>query len=144
MIPKKYFVAEHDMFKAYPNKYEITSKDFVLIVKTFFFIMVRSMIYDYKIYKLPYGLGHLGIYKRKTIGRGYFDWDLWKKEGLKRWKKNLHTHGYAAQGRWDTRYPKVQHYSEVAIFKFKLARDSARELGQYILKNNVIHNYYDY
>lgn len=144
MISKDYYVNEYDMFKEYPNKYDISTKDFCLIVKTFFLIMVNNMIYNYKIYKLPYGLGHIGIYKRKTVGRGYFDWGLFKKEGLKVWKKNLHSSEYAVSGAWDNRYPKVQRHYEFGIFKFKLARPSARILGQHILKNNVIHNYYDY
>ena len=143
-MKKEDYVNELEIFRAYPNKYNITSKDFTLILKTFFFIMVHNMIYKYKIYKLPYGLGHMGIYKRNTIGRGCFDWKLFHTEGIKHWKKNLHTHGLAATCAWDRRYPKVRHYFEFGMFKFKFARDSARELGRYINNNNIIHNYYDY
>jgi hypothetical protein len=140
----KYYLNELDIFKTYPNKYQITHNDFAIIARTFFFVMMRRMIYEYETYKLPYGLGRMGIFKKTTYGKGVFDYKLYKEEGIKHWHKNLHTHNYVARIKLDPRWPNCIYDSIGRMIKFKANRNSSRELAKHLKENNVIYKYYDY
>ncbi len=72
-----------DMFKTYNNIHNLSKNDFTLIVKVFFKIMAHTTVNEGKIYQIPNRLGTFGVRKRKTVGRGAFDYNLFKTEGLK-------------------------------------------------------------
>lgn len=131
-------------FDKYDNPHNIDKNDFSFIIKTFFVVLTKSIVDDGKIYKLPFGLGSLGIRRRPTYGRGVFDYQLYKKEGIKVWKKNLHSSMYSAQVFWDKRGNRFTLPEYTHVFKLQACRDLTRHLSQQIKQHNTINNYYDY
>ncbi len=140
----KYYLNELDIFKEYPNKYNITEKDFTVIVRSFFYLMMHKIIYEHLIFQLPYGIGRMGVFKKITGGRGVFDYKLYKEHGIKHWHRNLHTHNYVARIRFDVRWPGCRFESIGKMIKFKANRTSCRDLAKHLKQNNVIYKYYDY
>jgi len=55
----------------------------MLIIKVFFKTLTYSTINSGKVYYVPNKLGIIGIAKRRTVGRGAFDYQLYKEQGLK-------------------------------------------------------------
>lgn len=131
-------------FSAYENRFNISYRDFIFIIKSFLVLLSESIVNDGKVYKLPYGLGSLGVRRRPTYGRGVFDYELFKKEGIKVWKKNMHSGMYSAQVFWDKRSNRYTLPDYTHVFKLRPCRDLARYLSQQIKNNNSINKYYDY
>lgn len=77
------YVTPTELFVKYDNKFGISKYDFNLIVKIFFKTLAHSMMVEGKVFQIPKRLGTLGIRKRPTFGRGVFDYNLFKSEGLK-------------------------------------------------------------
>ena len=86
-----------DMFQTFDNTSNLTKNDFNLIIKVFFKVMTDATVNEGKIYQIPYRLGTFGVRKRQTVGRGVFDYNLFKQDGTKVWKKNLHSSMFAAK-----------------------------------------------
>jgi len=126
-------------------KDKISYKDYELISDTFFHLLTRSMIEEGKVYYLPPTLGTIGIYKTKKTKK-MIDFDLFKKTGVKANIRNHHTHGSMAKVHWRTIWPqfRVSNFGHPTIFRFKIARDSARYLAKQIKENNTISKYYDF
>lgn len=80
----KNYLNERDAFKSYPNPYNIKFRDYKLILKTFFWFLMRSVIATGINYVFPYKLGIFGVRKKPTWGRGVFDYKLYKETGIKR------------------------------------------------------------
>lgn len=80
-----------DLWETYRNKYDITKRQYRDIVEAFFTILGYNMVNEGKIYRLPFGLSTIGVYKVPTFGRGYFDYQHFKETGQKVYKKNLHS-----------------------------------------------------
>ena len=129
----------------YDNKYNLTKEEYNLIVRSFFYIFANDLINTGKVYQLPRNLGTFSIRKKPIFGRGYFDYQLYKDTGVKRYIKNNHSSNYVSRFVWDTNYgrydPKLP---SGEIITFKPARQYARDLAAKIKNNNTIHRYYDY
>lgn len=140
----KIYTNPDSLFDSYSNPHNITLEDFRLITKVFFAILSHKIITEGKVFQLPNRLGSVGVYKRKTIGRGVFDYQLFKETGQKVWKKNLHSSQYAATTKWDTRPPRFDPSIPGHVFKFTPCRDHNAKLTTSIKDNNTISKYYDY
>ena len=97
----KAYLNEADIFEAYDNKYEITLFKFKLILKIFFITLMREIIYEGKIFRLPFKLGSLGVLK-KYGDSSQLDFNLYK-QGIKTFIKNPHTHNYRVKFVWSTK-----------------------------------------
>ncbi len=137
----KAYLTLSDLYEHFPDKEEVPLEQYKLILKTFNYTMVKSMIEEGKVYLLPNKLGALGIMKQRVFGRGVFDYNLYKKEGIKVWKKNLHSSSYAARFTWDQRVHRTVLTDN--IYKWDPPRDWKRELAKQIKENNTISLYYD-
>lgn len=143
MASSNYIVIESkEVFDNYSNPHNLKLSDFRLIVKAFFLIMVKELIYSYKAFVLPKGLGILSIRKRATIGRGVFDYKTYRTSGIKRYIKNNHSEQFAVNIFWDKSYLRVKD-KMIGLFKFYPARDFSRELAKHIKQDNAISKYYD-
>lgn len=132
-----------DSFQAYDNKHNISYNDYCLILKTFNYILVNKL-YEGEVFSLPNRVGTLGVYKRKTFGRGIFDYQQFAATGDKVWKKNFHSSTYAASFVWSIKHPWTDIQSaKRAMFKFEPSREVKRSLAKQIKQNNTIHKYYD-
>lgn len=118
----------------------------MLIIKVFFKTLTYSTINSGKVYYVPNKLGIIGIAKRRTVGRGAFDYQLYKEQGLKVWRKNTHSGMYAAKIFWKTIFPRfnVKTIYPNNIFKFTPCREYSRYLSKQIKEQNTISKYYDY
>lgn len=134
------------LFNTYNNKYQISKEDFLLIIKTYFKIMVHNIVNQGKIYKLPHRLGNVGVRKTPVKLRGVFDYNLFKKEGLKVWKKNNHSANYVARVTWDMSYPGfyIGYTAPYHCYRFTGCREFNRYLAKQIKQKNTISKYYDY
>lgn len=139
--PNKAYLTFNDFYEKYPDKENVSLEEYKLILKTFNYLMVKSMVEEGKLYLLPNRMGVLGIYKQKVFGRGVFDYALYKKEGLKVWKKNLHSSSYAARFLWDQRVHRTDLTDHV--YKWDPPRDWKRNLAKEIKEKNNISTYYD-
>jgi len=142
---------ETTYFKTTPQFYKnchitIDKPTYLLIVKTFLLCLSKQITEEGKIIKLPFGLGLLGILKKKpakgtTRPKNY---NLFKKDGISVPLSNLHSDGYIARLLWKKTYP----HSEPLIqrigvnFKFTPARAFNRNMASFIKTNNI-HKYYD-
>lgn len=140
-LDKKAYLTICDFYDKYPDKEEISLEEYKLIAKTFNYFLVKSMIEEGKLYLLPNRMGVLGILKQRVFGRGVFDYNLYKKEGIKVWKKNLHSSSYAARFIWDQRIHRTDLKDH--IYRWDPPRDWKRELARQIKENNTISLYYD-
>jgi len=86
-----------DTFNDYENKYDISKADFKKILYAFNTLLAASTVTEGKVYKMPYTLGFLGVFKKPLVGKGIFDYQLWKETGIKRFKKNPHSANLVAQ-----------------------------------------------
>jgi len=85
-----------DFYQDFPEKDLVDKVTYKIILRTFNYMLMKSIIDEGKLYHLPGGLGVLGVFKIPVIGRGVFDYQLFKREGVKVWKKNLHSSSYSA------------------------------------------------
>lgn len=137
----KAYLTLNDFYESYPDKDNLTLEEYKLILKTFNYFLVKSMIEEGKLYLLPNRMGVLGIMKQKVFGRGVFDYNLYKKEGIKVWKKNLHSSSYTARFIWDQRIFRSDLTDK--IYRWDPPRDWKRELAKQIKDKNSISTYYD-
>lgn len=91
------YLTEYDMFKTYPNKFNISKEEFLLILRTFNFLLGKSIIDEGKIYKFPFNLGILGVFKNKSKGKKIPDWKYYKKTKELTSIKNFHSDNYIAK-----------------------------------------------
>lgn len=137
-----YYLTENNIFEAYDNPYNLSIQDFKLISKTFFTILTTTCIDTGEIYYLPFKLGHFGVFKKATFGRGFFDYQLYKETNIKRWIKNNHSQQYVARFNWDKRF--VYDYMLCKGFAIDVCRDMRRYATKKIKEDNSMLKYYDY
>lgn len=122
-----------DFYKEFPHKNLVDKSTYKLVLKTFNYLLMKSITDEGKLYYLPGGLGVLGVFKIPVIGRGVFDYQLYKKEGVKVWKKNLHSSSYSARFLWRTRYARITLARKAAYtYKWEAPRYWKRYLAQCI------------
>lgn len=54
-----------DLYESYPQKDKVSKEEFRLILKYFHNLLRKSMIYEGKLYTLPFHLGEVGVFSRK-------------------------------------------------------------------------------
>jgi hypothetical protein len=94
--------------------------------------------------RLPSLCGLLSIRKTATKKQGAFDYNLFKKEGIKRYIQNDHSSGLIAFLKWDKAYGSLRvppHKKK--LFHLSFQRTRKRELAQLIMHKNYINKYYD-
>lgn len=134
-----------DSFKEYSNPHDISYQDYALILKTFNYLLAKEIMEQGTLYALPSRLGVIGVYKRKTLGKGKFDYNHYKDTGEKVWKKNLHSSVYAAFFKWSMKGPWTDlEGNRRSLFNFIANRDSKRTLAKHINESNTIYKYYDF
>lgn len=129
-------------YLSYPNKNNITYKEFSKVVKSFFMKLSMDIVENGNVYRLPSGLGKIGVVKIKDSGKS-FDWGHYGKTGEKVNYRNWHSDKYRAQIYWSYQYPSVTLPVISKIWKFKPARTLNRYLALRIKQYNSIHKYYD-
>lgn len=72
------------MFEDYDNPHNITRTEYRKILYAFNSLLGNSIIYEGVTYQLPKGCGTIGVYKKPTSARGYFDYGTFNKTGIKR------------------------------------------------------------
>jgi len=101
------------------------------------------MIEEGKLYYLPGRLGVLGVFRIPVIGRGVFDYQLFKSDGTKVWKKNLHSSSYSARFLWRVKRSHFSLPDKTLVFKWEAPRYWKRYLAKRIKDNNSINLYLD-
>jgi hypothetical protein len=141
----KSYVTETEIFKAYPNKHELTKAEFMFISSTFFYALSKSIIDEGKVYYLPPKMGTIGVYKTKTKGK-MINYQHYKETGEKIKMQNLHSNGLMAMFYWNTHYTrfKLSSLDKQSLYVFKAPRAHTRYLSKQIKEKNTITKYYDY
>jgi len=144
MANSKYYT-EQEMWKTFPENPDIDKRKFLLIIKTFFYLLMKSVIDEGKVYFFPNKLGIFGTFKSKTKPK-MVDFSHFKKTGQTIFRRNLHTHGLMTKTTWIMRWPKfdVGDASLNNVFRYKCTRDFNRYLASKIKNENTINKYYDY
>lgn len=135
---------EKDSFLTYDNKYTLMYIEYILILKTFNILLCQDMMSEGTVYKLPARAGRIGVFKRKTFGRGSFDYNYFKQTGEKVWRRNFHSGTFSASYQWLMKGPWTDlPYALRRLFVFRPSRDNKRSLAKYIKISNTINKYYD-
>lgn len=133
-----------DLYNQYPEKDSITKQEFKLVLRTFNYLLMQSIIETGKLYYLPNNLGVIGVFRIPVIGRGVFDYQLYKKEGIKVWKKNLHSSSYSARFMWRHKYPRsLLPFHILRSYRWEAPRYWKRHLAKCIKDKNSINLYID-
>lgn len=133
------------MFEEYENPHNITRTEYRKILYAFNSLLANAIIYEGVTFVLPKGVGTLGVYKKPTTKRGYFDYATFNKTGIKRWIQNHHSGNFRAKVIWNLSVPWCQLPVIVHnMFRFKPARLVNRTLAKAIKEQNTINLYYDY
>lgn len=90
------YITTEDTFRTYKNEHNLTKAEYKLIVFTFFTLFAQDLAVTGKVYRLPRKLGTLSIRKKSLHGRGYFDYQLYKETGIKRYIQNNHSSNYVS------------------------------------------------
>ena len=136
------YLSLYKSYATYNNESNLTKVEYTFIVRTFFFLLSKAMIYQAKSFVLPSKLGVIGIRKVPTHGRGYFDYQLYRKTGIKRYLKNNHSEQLVARVYWHQPYSKMRD-TLVCLFKLVPSRIFSRGIAKHIKDNNAITLYYD-
>lgn len=136
-----------DLYKTFPLKDQLTGHEFRLILKYFHNLLRKSIIYEGKIYTLPYHLGFLGILSRFPIDNKIRNYQHYKETGQKVNRLNLHSQGRTARvhriitvGTLTTEmYPAI-----LRAFKFEACRSMNREMTKAITNENTMALYLEY
>lgn len=91
----KAYVTEREIFLAYSNPKNLTKAEFMLILSTFFYALMKSIIDEGKVYYLPPKMGTIGVCKTKSKGK-MINYQHYKETGEKIRMKNLHSNGMMA------------------------------------------------
>ena len=140
------YYTDIDIFNSYDNPHKIDKNTFLLILRTFMVLFVKSMVEEGKVYTLPYFLGVLGVRKRKPAKPVYVDYGHYRKTGEKRMHLNFHSNGYIARFKWnkpDLRLPGSTPYKFLLCQDFQASRQTVRYLAKQIREQNTINKYYD-
>jgi len=105
MRSNRYYYNDLDIFKSYANEFGISKEQFLLIMRTFNFLLTKSVIDTGKVYKLPNRLGLVYMRKYKSKGKRIVDFNVLTKTGEITYHKNLHSQGYIAKYFWHKTFP---------------------------------------
>lgn len=97
MQHNKFYYNDLDLFESYSNEYNITKEQFLLILRTFNFLLIKSVIDEGKVYTLPLRLGLIYMKKTKSKGKKIIDFGAYAKTKEITYLKNMHSQGYIAQ-----------------------------------------------
>lgn len=142
----KTYLTDLDIFKSYSNSFNLNKAEFLQILRTFIFLLVKSIIDEGKVYSLPKNLGKLGVIKILGKGKKVIDYNHYNKTGEKVYMKNHHSSGYFAKFYWMTDWPRFN-IGDTRInnlYEFKVCRTSSRYLAKQIKEFNAINRYYEY
>ena len=114
--------------------------EFRLILKMFFNLVRKSMIFEGKTYKLP-GIGTFGIFG-KVSKAPMFDYQFYKETGIKKNLSNFHSEQKSFAIRWLPTKQVGQVYKLDYSFTFKANRTFQRELAKALKTENITHLYY--
>ena len=147
-MPKTYpkYRQESSFFDSYSNTHEISKVQFVLIIKTFFYLLTRRLLEGH-VYKLPFGVGLIGCLRQpiSKVTKGVFDYQLYKTTGIKRYHQNTHSHNQLVRIRWIlTKHTDIVPKWFQTFFKFEPTRDWKREIATKIKSNFSILKYQPY
>jgi len=140
----KYRRGPRDSFATYDNPHNIDFATYRLILKSYNYLLARNIMETGEVRRLPSLCGLLSIRKTATKKQGAFDYNLFKKEGIKRYIQNDHSSGLIAFLKWDKSYGSLRvppHKKK--LFHLSFQRTRKRELAQLIMHKNYINKYYD-
>ena len=137
----------HDSYREFPFKDEISKNDFVLITQYFNCVLFDSIMREGEVYSLPFRVGMLGVFKKKTP-KGLPDVAFYKAHGIKKSLTNNHSDNLMCSIKLVTTYP----YSNLPtrlcnFFRLQASRGHKRKLASIIKEENTINiyrNLYDY
>lgn len=135
----KYLWNHVNLYDTYEQNHTLSRNEFRMILKTFSNLWLQSMVEEGKVYNMPFNLGYLGVFTFPNSKS--FDYQHFKDTGEKQWHANLHTGSLSAQ----MRHRKSKLAKPTSnVYKFRLARDPARNLAKLINNNNYITKYFQY
>jgi len=140
-------VSHVDMYKTFQYKDEVSNIEFRYILKYFNNLLRKSLIYEGKIYTLPYMMGALGVLSRKPTKWKIFDYQHYKETGDKVPRLNLHSSELtAAIRRIPPQGAAAKDTVKFTIYasKFDGCRGLNRELSRAIKNENTIRLYTEY
>lgn len=127
----------------FEHKDKISKTEYRLITKTFLNLLRKSMLYEGKVYKLPEGIGMIGIFMTGQE-KNYYNFQHYKETGQKIPIRNRHTE----RKQFGIKYvPGDKYISSVPlnfVFKFKANRSFARELAAALKSKNTSSLYLPY
>ena len=133
-----------DMYEAFPHKDKVTRHEYRLILKMFNTILRKTLIYTGSGFKLPYGIGNIGI-TSSPGSRKIFDYQHYKETGEKRNLVNLHTEGKVLKVVLRAT-PNRLHFEfrTRCLYKFKAHRHMLRELAAAVKSVLSVHKFLTY
>lgn len=149
MTQRKYrriYLSEADFYTTYEDKYNIGAHKFILILKTFFYILGQELL-EGKVFKLPSGTGLIGVFKKKPVKGTHhsFNYKLFKETGQKSYFKNKHSDDYVLTFDWRLNKNSTDMPVTVRqLYYFEPSRDLKRQLAKKIQAGTSVYKYYDY
>lgn len=127
----------------FPAKDQITKVYFEEVIKTFFALLIGSIINTGVTYKLPYGLGLLGVTKRKLHRTSLIDWIATKKNnGEPMYYADRTTDGLRPLFFWKKRRSDGATFTFTDIWRLRWSKSTKKTLIHEALENNKIIKYY--
>lgn len=116
----------------------VSIKQFTKIISEYNKAIMELVIYESKVFKLPFRLGHFGVIKKKpkkytnaTMG---IDWELYNKDNIYAIHLNDHCGGYKYRYHWSKKQCMMHNRN---LFRLVLSRHNKRELAKAIKEVRV-------
>lgn len=127
----------------FPAKDQITKIYFYEVVKTFFALMIESIINTGVTYKIPYGIGLIGVTKNKPYWSTLLDWKSTKaNNGELTYFTDTSTDGLRPKFFWRKRRCDGATFTFTDVWRLRWPRSTKRLLMHEALQNNKIIKYY--
>lgn len=139
-MSKKLKATLTDAFKAYENKYGLTSDQYQLIASTVNHLIIADIVENGSAYVLPYGTGLLSIIKSKAKVNPHPDFKLLNEEGIALPHRNLHSDGKYAMFKWWQNHP-FAFFRTKGMWRYKSYRENKKLLSRAIINRNTITKY---
>lgn len=133
-----------EAYKSFELKNEIDYDTYRRVVVAHNILLMKSIMEEGAVYKLPWGLGKIGCFQRSTYGKGVLDYKLYNETGIYRYIKNIHSDGRVVRFVWDpVGYSGIPRELR-GFYEWRAPRDHKRALarmlkdtGSVIIYNNL-------
>ena len=133
----------YDDWKSEPRKVNVSKETYQHIVNTFNLVLANHIIKTGDYVKLPYGLGLLGIGKKKVINPK-FSYDGFDDEGNPNKYDTRHSEKMKAKFRWVKQRKHGRTINHPTLWRMRFGKKLRGILRDEIIENNSMKKYYEY